>query len=211
MPLRSTQAMLNLANLANGKSCEPLLISATHVSNVNFKIPPQLMAGIDCHNFPIQDTKDQTEIENVVRLAREFLASRLGAYGGIKRGVPVLCTPDLLGKKYQWISNGLKRAEGWSPQINLQNPFLFPPRPQALIYVEDSTVANQASESEVCEWLASMERGEEERDLITDAYSSRGWETNCSLVVDLHGYGHQHTFENLVMRGVAHVALIKKA
>ena len=208
MPLRSTKAMLKLANLENGRSSEPLLISATHVSSVNFSIPPQLLDGVSCQEFRIFNPKDENEVENVVRLAREFLASRLGSFGGITRGVPVLCTPDLLGRKYQWISNGLRKAEGWAPDLH---PSLSPVRPQPLIYVEDKTVLNQAQDTDVSAWLAGLANGTEERDLITDEYCSRGWETIATMVVDLHGYGHQHTFQNLVMRSVAHSVLIRKA
>ena len=49
---------------------------------------------------------------------------------------------------------------------------------------------------------------EEERDLITDDFCSRGWETECLMVIVLSANGEM--FENLVMRARTHVVLVKK-
>ena len=57
-------------------------------------------------------------------------------------------------------------------------------------------------------WLASHYRGEEERDLHTDGYCSRGGEAMTVMVINLGGYGDFAGVENLVMRARTCVALV---
>ena len=65
----------------------------------------------------------------------------------------------------------------------------------------------QVGEGEVSTWLAGHHKGEEERDLLTDRYCSRGWEAMTVMVINLDNYGGSGVV-NLVMRGRTCVALV---
>ena len=112
-------------------------------------------------------------------------------------------------QKYQWISNGLKNAQGWSIQSKLKSLIPGQSKSPVLTYTHDSKVLTQATESQVAEWLARRASGDEERDLITDDYCSRGWETDSLMVIVMTPTGEM--VENLVMRGSANGVLVKKA
>ena len=74
-----------------------------------------------------------------------------------------------------------------------------------VIRYTDYDTHGQVGEGEVSAWLAGHHKGEEERDLLTDRYCSRGWEAMTVMVIDLaSGVG----VENLVMRGRTCVALV---
>ena len=71
----------------------------------------------------------------------------------------------------------------------------------------DDDIPDQVGEGEVFTWLAGHHKGEEERDLLTDRYCSRGWEAMTVMVINLDsGYGIG--VENLVRRGRTCVALV---
>ena len=64
---------------------------------------------------------------------------------------------------------------------------------------------DSVGEDEVSGWLAGHDKGEEERDLLTDQHCSRGWEAMGVLVISIGGYSGD---SNLVMRGRTCVALV---
>jgi len=78
---------------------------------------------------------------------------------------------------------------------------------RVIIYTEGSNISDQAEENEVSGWLAGHDKGEEERDLLTDRDICRGWEAQSIMVVNI-GYSHVGGVENLVMRGRTCVALV---
>eukprot|EP00090_Calanus_glacialis_P045939 TRINITY_DN8790_c0_g1_i1.p1 TRINITY_DN8790_c0_g1~~TRINITY_DN8790_c0_g1_i1.p1 ORF type:complete len:213 (+),score=55.18 TRINITY_DN8790_c0_g1_i1:38-640(+) len=199
MPLRSTQAVLAMSNLESGKSPRPLLVSGSLYSSVNFTVPPQLLDGVLGQQFTIKKADDRAEVESVVKQAREALSRRLGD----KRGVPVLVANWYDKKIFKWIHNGLEAARAKPGMFSL-----LPTKSQVLAYTDDNTGLSQASESEVAKWLEGLGSEEEERDLITDDFCSRGWETECLMVIVLSANGEM--FENLVMRARTHVVLVKK-
>jgi hypothetical protein len=141
------------------------------------------MHGVEGQQFTIQNIDFQQEVESMVRQAREVLACRLGASGGLRRGVAILVANSYEKQKYQWISNGLKNAQGWSIQSKIKSLIPGQSKSPVLTYTHDSKVLTQATESQVAEWLARRASGDEERDLITDDYCSRGWETDSLMVI----------------------------
>ena len=190
-----------MSNLESGKSSRPLLyiVSGSLYSSLHFTVPPQLLDGVLGQQFTIKKADDQAEVESVVKQAREALSSRLGD----KRGVPVLVANWYDKKIFQWIHNGLNAGRA-KPGISS----FLPSKSQVLAYTDDNTGLSQASESELTKWLEGLGREEEERDLMTDDFCSRGWETECLMVIVLSANGEM--FENLVMRARTHVVLVKK-
>ena len=180
MPLRSTQAVLAMSNLESGKSPRPLLVSGSLYSSVNFTVPPQLLDGVLGQQFTINKADDRAEVESVVKQAREALSSRLGD----TRGVPVLCTNWYDKTIFKWIHNGLHAAR---PKQGIAS--FLPSKSQVLAYTDDNSGLPQASESEVTKWLKGLGSEEEERDLMTDDFCSRGWETECLMVIVLSANG----------------------
>ena len=73
----------------------------------------------------------------------------------------------------------------------------------ALLYTCNGSLKKDSTEAEVEEWVSRWKRGEEKRVLITDAYSSRGWEAQGVVAI-----GSFET-ENLVMRTCGFCFLIK--
>ena len=60
---------------------------------------------------------------------------------------------------------------------------------------------------EVEEWLERRERGEEERDLVTEVNLVKGWEVDAAIVVAWKG-GSGDGWENAVMRVTSCGALV---
>ena len=164
-------------------------MSGSLYSSVNFTVPPQLLDGVLGQQFTIKKPDDRAEVENVVKQAREALSRRLGD----KRGVPVLVANWYDKKIFKWIHNGLEAARAKPGMLSF-----LPSKSHVLAYTDDNTGLSQASESEVAKWLEGLGSEEEERDLITDDFCSRGWETECLMVIVLSANGEM--FENQVMR-----------
>ena len=129
-----------------------------------------------------------------VKNTREYLSkTRAGT-----RGVPVLCTSNNT-TIYGWVRDGLAMA--YIPGVSMDQTC------RVICYrAFDYDITEQVGEVEVSTWLAGHHKGEEERDLLTDEFCSRGWEAMTVMVIDLDsGYGG---VENLVMRGRTCVALV---
>ena len=73
MPLRSTKAVLAMSNLKSGKTANPLLVSGSLYSSVNFTVPPQPLNGVLGPQFTIKKADDRAEVESVVKKARDVL------------------------------------------------------------------------------------------------------------------------------------------
>ena len=58
----------------------------------------------------------------------------------------------------------------------------------------------------VVDWLERREKGEEERDMVTDLDVARGWEVDAAIVIVSK---ENKTWENAVMRVVSHVIVIR--
>ena len=114
--------------------------------------------------------------------ARQEMARRLGP-----RGIPVICAITPYSSDVQAVVAAVTAARPGTPP---------------LIYTYYCAVSGQATESTVSGWLARRERGEEERDLVTDEEVIRGWETDAAIVVI---YKSGASEANCVMRAVAHV------
>ena len=67
-------------------------------------------------------------------------------------------------------------------------------------------VATGEAEVKVVDWLARRERGEEERDMVTDLDVARGWEVDAAIVIVPE---NNQTWENAVMRVVSHVVILR--
>jgi hypothetical protein len=61
----------------------------------------------------------------------------------------------------------------------------------------------------VAEWLHKRESGQEVGDLLTDKVMSRGWEDRTVIVVDKDGDGYGYGVENLGMRAVFRLIIVK--
>ena len=61
------------------------------------------------------------------------------------------------------------------------------------------------TESSLRIWVRDHARGMERRDLLTDVLSTRGWEAQAVIVVDMRG---GFAAENCVMRGRTFVGLV---
>ena len=97
MPLRSTKAVLAMSNLKSGKTANPLLVSGSLYSSVNFTVPPQPLNGVLGPQFTIKKADDRAEVESVVKQAREAL--RLGDKTILSGSTMVLNLPEL-SKEY---------------------------------------------------------------------------------------------------------------
>ena len=67
-------------------------------------------------------------------------------------------------------------------------------------------VATGEAEVKVVDWLEKRERGEEERDMVTDLDVARGWEIDAAIVIVPE---NNQTWENAVMRVVSHVVVLR--
>ena len=114
------------------------------------------------------------------------------------RGVPVLCNGDHHDFIYELVRKGLSMVD--RPEVSLDQTC-------KVIYYTDYGIPGKVGEGEVSTWLAGHHKGEEERDLLTDRYCSRGWEAMTVMVINLGGYAGAGV-ENLVMRGRTCVALV---
>ena len=184
VPLRNTKQVLAMAELESNEDVKALGdvggVAPTKTNPV-YRLPDQLMAGLEGKQFLVNNRDDSDELESVVETACKEVLGRTGG-----AGFPVLC--DTIGDlRIRSVRRGVERASA-----------------TALVYHWQSTEC--CSEAEVEEWLRKRRRGEEERRcLIVDDLASRGWEASHLLVVALFTSG----VENLVMRGVGYCALVK--
>ena len=75
-----------------------------------------------------------------------------------------------------------------------------------LVYTERYRGVPARDAEEVKDWVKKERRGEMQgTDLLTDQFCTRGWEAGAILVVEC-GYGGK---ENMLMRGMSHVILVK--
>ena len=153
------------------------------MTNPVYKIPNQLMAGLEGKQFLYNNKDDKDEVTSVVEAACKEVLGRTGG-----AGFPLLFDdPSSDGSKIRIVKRGVERAGA-----------------TVLIYCRWSK--ESCSEAEVEEWLRRRRSGEEERVLFLDEEVIRGWEASHLLVVSLGGYG----LENLVMRAVGYCALVKQ-
>ena len=93
---------------------------------------------------------------------------------------------------------------GVSPPLsNLSHP----PTTKYIQIVENMCDIVETGEAEVkvVDWLEKMEKGEEERDMVTDLAVARGWEVDAAIVIVNK---ENKTWENAVMRVVSHVIVL---
>ena len=185
IPLRSTREVLAMAGMDGGTSYGKLVAGFT-TSDASYSIPPLLLPGLPGITVRVLDKKNKEEVVTAVRSAREKMTVRTGA-----RGVPVLCNiyDDAM---WSWVREGLMSAtiEGGTMDKSER-------------VIKYTRGGDSVGEEEVSGWLAGHDKGEEERDLITDRYCSRGWEAMGVLVISIGGVD-----SNLVMRGRTCVALV---
>ena len=182
VPLRNTKQTLALAGLEGNKGVKELGYYNSIQTNPVYKVPENLMEGLEGKEFLVNNWNDEEELERVVEEATKEVLRRTGG-----AGFPLLC--------YHYASTlsaykrGVERAGA-----------------TALVY-HNLLPKESCSEVEVEEWISKRRSGEEERVLVADHEVSRGWECSHALVVDLRGFGG---LENLVMRTVGYCALVKQ-
>ena len=189
IPLRSTREVLAMAGMDGGTSSSKH-VALFNTSDASYSIPPLLLLGLPGITVRVLDKKNKEEVVTAVRSAREKMTVRTGA-----RGVPVLCTiVDEDDVMLSWVREGLMSATIEGGTMDKTE--------RVIRYTDDG---DSVGEDEVSGWLAGHDKGEEERDLITDMFCSRGWEAMGVLVISI-GYGAFDS--NLVMRGRTCVALV---
>ena len=180
-PLRSCRSILQAAGLGSGASSGTLAVGfagAAGKTSIQYQLPRHLIEGLPS----LQWTFSPASLDQTMARARQEMAGRLGP-----RGIPVICA-NALSQHVKAVVAAVTAAR---------------PGPPPLTYTRSSLVAGQATESTVSDWLARRERGEEERDMVTDSEVARGWETDAAIVV-IHKLGG-YSKANSVMRAVAHV------
>ena len=172
IPLRSSMGTIRAAGLDSGSSSGGLPTgsgTALGQTRVQFQLPPHLLEGAPWTKYQMTDRT----ITSTMARARGDLVERMA-----RRGVAVICTGTSNSPMHE-VEAGLRQATPWS---------------SPLIY---HTSAKSASVREVEEWLERRERGEEERDLVTEVELVRGWEVDAAIVVAWKSRGG---WENAVMR-----------
>ena len=189
IPLRSTREVLAMAGMEGETISKVLGVAGVKTIGTSYTIPAMLLRGLPGIIMRVQDRNNKEEVVTAVRFAREKISERTGA-----RGVPVLCnypTEDL----FSTVREGLLSAKEGGTMNNAEKVITYTWLP----------IPGKVGEEEVAAWLAGHDKGEEERDLLTDKHCSRGWEAMAVMVVDMRDEGGQ---ENLVMRGRTCVALV---
>ena len=146
------------------------------------------MPGLPGIIVRVKNKNNKEEMVTAVRTAREEMTVRTGA-----RGVPVLLFDNAF---IATVREGLLSATIQGGTID---------KAERVITYTGSNIPDQVGEEEVSGWLAGHDKGEEERDLLTDPHICRGWEAQAVMVVNTTGY---YGVENLVMRGRTCVALV---
>ena len=194
IPLRSTKEVLKMAGIDDGPLDDSLHPAGIFNSNVSsYTIPPLLIPGLPGITVKVKDINDKNQVVEAVRSAREKMTLRIGA-----RGVPVLCTTTGILPQ---VKEGLLRATIKGGTMDKTERVIM------YSYLDCQNKA-QAGEDEVYNWLAAHEKGEDERDLLTDQWCSRGWEAQAILVIDTMCNTGTPGVENLVMRARSFVALV---
>ena len=162
MPLRNTRQTLALAKLEGNTGVKQLSNYAAGSTKTNpvYRIPQQLVKGIEGKQFIVNNINDLSELASVVEAACNDLLGRTGG-----AGFPLLCYPTSMLRS---VKRGVERAGA-----------------TALIY--HGWPDKCCSEGEVEGWLRRRRIGEEKRVLITDQDLIRGWEASHVLVVSLLG------------------------
>ena len=203
VPLRSCLSVLEQAGLKSGTT-KTVGVSPGYggQANVAYKITSNLIEGTPCTELEIKSKDERIEM---VRQAREIMRLRVG-----KQGVPILLAKiftfttfsekeDIEGLKDILVGLG-----GTSPPLcNLSHP------PTTHLEVVDNLcdiVATGEDKVKVVDWLKRRERGEEERDMVTDIDVARGWEVDAAIVIVAE---NNKTWENAVMRVVSHVVVLR--
>ena len=200
VPLRSCLSVIEQAGLKSGTS-KTVGVSSGYggEANVAYKITPNLIEGTPCTELEIKSKGERIEM---VRQAREIMRLRLGEHG-----VPILLAKSISrGDKEDM--EGLKDilvglGGTLSPLCNLSHP---PTKHLEIVENLCDIVATGEAEVKVVDWLDRRERGEEERDMVTDLDVARGWEVDAAIVVVTK---ENKTWENAVMRVVSHVIVLR--
>ena len=183
-PLRSCRSILQAAGLGSGASLGILSVGfpasgggTSGTTTIQYKLPRQLIEGLPS----LQLNFSPASLYQTMARARQEMTRRLDS-----RGIPVICNST----SYQDVKAVVASVTAARPS------------PPPLTYMSNVSVSRQAMKSTVSEWLARRERGEEERDVVTDTEVVRGWETDAAIVI-IHKSGASEA--NCVMRAVAHV------
>ena len=168
-------------------------------ANVAYKITPNLIEGTPCTQLEVESKGERVEM---VRQAREIMRLRVG-----ERGVPILLSKCITfhdKEDMEGLKDILLGLGGRSPPLcNLSHP------PTTHLEVVDNLcdiVATGEDKVKVVDWLKRRERGEEERDMVTDIDVARGWEVDAAIVITTE---NNQTWENAVMRVVSHVVVLR--
>ena len=115
------------------------------------------MVCIECRQIKVKKS-DKAAIEREVEAACKEMLVRSGG-----KGFPLLFDRPVSASS---VVAAVQRVVGAS----------------ALLYTEDGSEKNEATEAEVEVWLSRWKRGEEKRVLLTDQDISRGWESYLDRV-----------------------------
>ena len=175
-----------LAGLEGNKGVTYLDSGTSTNTNPVYKVPSNLMEGMEGKEFLVNNKDDEEEVAGVVKKATKEVLRRTGG-----AGFPLLSNEydSPLTLTLSAVKRGLERAGATALDYHKHLP------------------RDTCREVEVEEWIRKRRSGEEERVLIADEDVSRGWECSHVLIVDLLGYGG---LENLVMRTVGYCALVKE-
>jgi len=191
IPLRSNMGVIRAAGLDSVSSrgglaigrADATVLQSVAETRVQFHLPPHLLEGAPWTKYQMTGRT----ITSTMARARGELAERMG-----RRGVAVICTDTFYKSKEMLdIKLGLRQAT---------------PLSSPLIYHSND---KSASVREVEEWLERRERGEEERDLVTDVILVKGWEVDAAIVVAWKGFSSAG-WENAVMRVTSCGALVQE-
>ena len=200
VPLRSCISVLEQAGLRSGTS-KTVGVSSGYggQANVAYKITPNLIEGTPCTQMEVKSKGERIE---TVRQAREIMRLRVG-----ERGVPILLAKSITlpdKEDMEGLKDILVGLGGTSPPLcNLSHP---PINHADMVKNLCDIVATGEAEVKVVDWLERRERGEEERDMVTDLDVARGWEVDAAIVIVPE---NNQTWENAVMRVVSHVVVLR--
>merc|ERR1712004_247327 len=103
VPLRNTKQTLALAGLEGNKGLKGLDYATTKTNPV-YKVPDNLMEGLEGKEFLVNNKDDEKEVERVVSEATKEVLRRTGG-----AGFPLLCS-DYLRSPLSAVKRGVKRA-----------------------------------------------------------------------------------------------------
>ena len=200
VPLRSCLSVLEQAGLKSGAS-KTVGVSSGYggQANVAYRITPNLMEGTPSTQL---ENKSRGERVEMVTKARDMMRLRMG-----ERGVPVLLSKSLTfcdKEDMEQLKDILVGLGGTSKTLcNLSHP---PIKDMQIVENLCDIVETGEAGVKVVDWLERREKGEEERDMVTDLDVARGWEVDAAIVIVSK---ENKTWENAVMRVVSHVIVIR--